>query len=80
MEDNINEELTDLDNNDDMVAESAGNEEHISFKVSEAPAPERKWTKNDKRTVWIIAVIITIIGVVALFFLNGIDFNNFSLF
>ncbi len=74
-----NEIKTAEDNNDDMtVGRQEG--ERISFKVNESPAPERKWTKKDKRAVWIIAVAITVIAVVAIFFIQSIDYNNFRLF
>ncbi len=68
------------DNNDDMVAATTDTEETISFKLEERPAPERGWTKKQKRSVIIIAVVITVIAAVAVFFLQSIDFNYFSLF
>lgn len=60
----------DLNDNSDMVSNDAettateNTEQEISFKVSQPQAPQRGWSHKDKRAVWIIAVVITVLLVV----------------
>lgn len=49
-----------LDNNDDMIKNEEAVDGTISFKVSNDAAPKRGWTKEQKRSVWILAAVITI--------------------
>lgn len=73
-EDNENHE------NDDMVADvlQADGESTISFKVDESARPQHTWTKKQKRTVWIAAVVAVVLFIVISFLLSlaGIDVMN----
>ena len=66
-EDNENHE------NDDMIAQHAvKSDETISFSVSDEARPQHTWTKKQKRTVWIVTVVL-FIAVSFLLSLAGID-------
>ena len=69
-EDNENHE------NDDMIAQHAvKNDETISFSVSDEARPQHTWTKKQKRTVWIAAVVAVMVFIAVSFLvrLGGID-------
>ena len=61
--------------NDDMIAQHAvKSDETISFSVSDEARPQHTWTKKQKRTVWIAAVVaVVFIAVSFLLSLAGID-------
>lgn len=65
--------------NDDMIANVAADDnETISFKADETARPQHTWTKKQKRTVWIAAVIAVVLFIVISFLLSlaGIDVMN----
>ncbi len=66
------------DSNDDMVASTEQINSTVSFKVSESAAPDRGWTKGQKRSVWIIAAVITLLAAVIYFFVGTL--NIFGIF
>lgn len=48
--------------NDDMIAHDIVNsDETISFSVSDEARPQHTWTKKQKRTVWIAAVVAVVL-------------------
>ncbi len=67
-----------LDNNDDMIATDNRIDDTVSFKVSESSAPQRGWTKQQKRSVWIIAAVITLLSAVIYFIVGSL--NIFGIF
>ena len=55
-EDNENHE------NDDMIAQhTVKSDETISLSVSDEARPQHTWTKKQKRTVWIAAVVAVVL-------------------
>ena len=65
--------------NDDMTApDTYKSEDTISFKVSDDARPQHTWTKKQKRTVWIAAVVAVVLFIVisVLLSLAGIDVMN----
>lgn len=73
-------EIAEADNNDDMVNVDtfAQDNGEISFKVQEPPAPQHMWTKKDKRAVWIVAAVVTVLAIIFSFLFGSI--NIFDLF
>ncbi len=75
----INAEDNENHENDDMTAPATyANDDTISFKVSDDARPQHTWTKKQKRTVWIAAVVAVVLFIVISFLLSlaGIDIMN----
>lgn len=54
--------------NDDMIAQHAvKSDETISFSVSDEARPQHTWTKKQKRTVWIAAVVAVVLFIAVSF-------------
>lgn len=73
-EDNENHE------NDDMIAQhTVKSDETISFSVSDETRPQHTWTKKQKRTVWITAVVAVVLFITVSFLLSLVGIDVFSL-
>lgn len=65
--------------NDDMIAQHAvKSDETISFSVSDEACPHT-WTKKQKRTVWIAAVVAVVLFIAVSFLLSLAGIDMFSL-
>ena len=65
--------------NDDMLAsDTAASNNTLSFAPDESASPRHSWTKNQKRAVWIAAVVAVLLFIVVSFLLSlaGIDILN----
>ncbi len=66
--------------NDDMIAQHAvKSNETISFSVSDEARPQHTWTKKQKRTVWIAAVVAVVLFIGISFLLSLVGIDVFSL-
>lgn len=73
-EDNENHE------NDDMIAQhTVKSDETISLSVSDEARPKHTWTKKQKRTVWIAAVVAVVLFIAVSFLLSLAGIDMFSL-
>lgn len=67
--------------NDDMIAQHAvKSDETISFSVSDETRPQHTWTKKQKRTVWIAAVVAVVLFIAVSFLLSLVGIDVFNLF
>lgn len=66
--------------NDDMIAQHAvKSDETISFSVSDEARPQHTWTKKQKRSVWIAAVVAVVLFIGISFLLSLVGIDVFSL-
>lgn len=66
--------------NDDMIAQhTVKSDETISLSVSDEARPQHTWTKKQKRTVWIAAVVAVVLFIAVSFLLNLAGIDMFSL-
>lgn len=66
--------------NDDMIAHNAvKSDEAISFSVNDEARPQHTWTKKQKRTVWIAAVVAVVLFIAVSFLLSLAGIDMFSL-
>lgn len=66
--------------NDDMIAQNAvKSKETISFSVSDEASPQHIWTKKQKRSVWIAAVVTVVLFIAISFLLSLAGIDVFSL-
>lgn len=66
--------------NDDMIAQhTVKSEETISFSVSDEASPQHIWTKKQKRSVWIAAVVAVVLFIAVSFLLSLAGIDVFSL-
>ena len=66
--------------NDDMIAHDAiKSDETISFSVGDEASPQHTWTKKQKRTVWIAAVVAVVLFIAISFLLSLVGIDMFSL-
>ena len=66
--------------NDDMIAKDAvKSDETISFSVSDEARPQHTWTKKQKRSVWIAAVVAVVLFIGISFLLSLVGIDVFSL-
>ena len=66
--------------NDDMIAyDTVKSDETISFSVSDEARPQHTWTKKQKITVWIAAVVAVVLFIAVSFLLSLAGIDIFSL-
>ena len=63
----------DIDNNDDMLITPETADDTVSFEPEQPPAPVHGWTKKQMRSVWVIAVVITVLFVLFSFLFRYVD-------
>lgn len=83
LENENTEKEFDIDDNSDMIAddtEENQDNETVSFKVSQSATPKRGWSKKDKRAVWIIAVVVTLLLIAVNILLTFFDLPQFAIF
>ena len=65
--------------NDDMIAQHAvKSDETISLSVSDEARPQHTWTKKQKRTVWIAAVVAVVLFIAVSFLSAGTSSFNLN--
>lgn len=75
-----NEEDGENHENDDMIAQdNVKSDETISFSVSDEASPQHIWTKKQKRSVWIAAVVAVLLFIAVSFLLSLVGIDVFSL-
>lgn len=67
--------------NDDMIAQHTvkSDETIFSLSVSDEARPQHTWTKKQKRTVWIAAVVAVVLFIAVSFLLSLAGIDMFSL-
>ncbi len=63
----------DIDNNEDMLITPETADDTVSFEPEQPPAPVHGWTKKQMRSVWIIAVVVTVLFVLFSFLFQYVD-------